>query len=87
MRRRQLVDALEHRVRLWHILKSQIVQQAVRMDQPIHAVRRKQALNFRAKHKLAVTHMIIKWLNAEVVSRTEQLLFLTIPDDKTEHPA
>ncbi|MNG24809.1 hypothetical protein D3C84_1095730 [compost metagenome] len=57
------------------------------MDQPIHAFRRKQALDFRAEQELTVTHMIIKRLNAEVVSRTEQLLFLTIPDDKTEHTA
>ena len=73
------MDAMEHRVRLRHILKGQIIQQAVRMDQPVHAFRRKQALDFRAEQKLTVIHMIIKRLNAEMVSRSEQLLFLLDP--------
>ena len=78
------MDALEHRVRLWHILKGQIIQQAVRMDQPVHAVRRKQALNFRAEQELAVIDMIIKRLNAEMVSRSEQLLLFLDPRSQNQ---
>ena len=86
-RRRQLLDAAEHRQRRRDIAQGEVGAERVVVDGAVHLRHGQERLDLGAEHQVAAQLRVVERLDAQAVAREDQLLDAVVPDGEGEHAA
>ena len=86
VRRRQLVDAADDRVRVGHVIVGEVAQDALRTGRGVHGGVRQHRAQLRGEHEPPVHARPVERLLPHAVPGKRQRLAPRVPHGKPEHP-